>query len=48
MSTWDEAIEVVKDTESKAQIQGVRGQMKTFNFLFSTVLGEMVFRHRQS
>ena len=45
MSTWDEAIDVVKDTESKARIQGVRGQMKTFNFLFGTVLGEMVLRH---
>ena len=45
MSTWDEAIEVVKDTESKARIQGVRAQMKTFNFLFGTVLGEMVLRH---
>ena len=45
MSTWDEAIEVVKDTESKARIQGVYAQMKTFNFLFGTVLGEMVLRH---
>ena len=45
MSTWDEATEVVKDTESKARIQGVRAQMKTFNFLFGSVLGEMVLRH---
>lgn len=45
MSTWDEAIEVVKDTESKARIQGVAAQMKTFNFLFGSVLGEMVLRH---
>ena len=45
MSTWDEGTEVVKDTESKARIQGIRAQMKTFNFLFGSVLGEMVLRH---
>ena len=45
MGTWDEATEVVKDTESKARIQGVRAQVKTFNFLFGSILGEMVLRH---
>ena len=45
LSTWDEAIQVTKDTESKARIQGVHAQMRTFQFLFGTVLGEMVLRH---
>lgn len=45
LSTWDEAIEAVKDTESKARIQGVKAQMKTFDFLFGVTLGEMVLRH---
>ncbi len=45
LSTWDEAYEAVKDTESKARIQGVCSQMESFNFLFGTVLGEMLLRH---
>ena len=45
LSTWETAQEVVKDTESKARIQGVCSQMNTFDFLFGTMLGEMVLRH---
>ena len=45
LSTWVEALEATKDTEAKAHIQGVCAQMKTFDFLFGTVLGEMVLRH---
>ncbi|SMN02628.1 hypothetical protein SPONN_1502 [uncultured Candidatus Thioglobus sp.] len=45
LSTWDEAYEAVKDTESKARIQGVHSQMESFNFLFGTVLGEILLRH---
>ena len=44
-STWNEATEVAKDTESKARLQGVLAQMKTFDFLFGVTLGEMVLRH---
>ena len=43
--TWDEALEVAKDTDSKAKINGVSAQMKKFEFLFSTILGEMLLRH---
>lgn len=43
--TWDEALEVAKDTDSKAKINGVSAQMKKFEFLFSTMLGEMLLRH---
>ena len=46
MSTWDEATEVAKDTESKARLQGVLAQMKTFDFLSGVTLGEMVLQHR--
>lgn len=40
-STWEEAIGVARDTETKARIGGVPAQMKTFDFLFGVVLGEM-------
>ena len=42
LSTWDEALEAARDTESKARIQGVQAQMKTFDFLFGVTLGELV------
>ena len=45
LSTWDEAIEAVRDTESKARIRGVQAQTKMFDFLFGVSLGEMVLRH---
>ena len=44
-STWEEAIDAAKDTESKARIHGVSSQMNTFNFIFGTFLAEMVLRH---
>lgn len=44
-STWEEAVEIARDTETKARINGVAAQMKTFNFLFGTILGEMLLRH---
>lgn len=43
--TWDEALEVVKDTESKARILGVSAQMQTFQFFYGVVLGEIILRH---
>ena len=33
---------MVHDTEQKARIQGVSYQMKNFNFLFGTMLGEII------
>ena len=38
-------LDIVHDTETKAKIKGVSSQMKTFNFLFGTVLCEMLLRH---
>ena len=45
LSTWEQASEVVRDTESKARIQGVSSQMNTFTFVFGAYLGELVLRH---
>ena len=44
-STWENSLEVCKDTETKARIQGVPFQMQTFKFLFGNMLAEMVLRH---
>ena len=44
-STWDEAIRVAHDTETKARIQGVAIQMKTFHYIFGSMLGELILRH---
>ena len=44
-STWDNALHVARDTESKARIHGVSSQMTTFDYYFGTLLGELVLRH---
>ena len=46
-STWEEATEVARDTETKARIGGVAAQMKRFDFLFGVMLGEMLLRHSE-
>lgn len=43
--TWEEAVEVVRDTETKARIRGVSAVMNTFDFLFGCMLGEMILKH---
>ena len=40
-----QALEISKDSETKARIQGVASQMHTFKFLFGTMLAEMVLKH---
>ena len=49
---WDEALEISRDTETKARIQGVQSRIQgvlsqiiKFDFLFGVVLGEMILRH---
>ena len=42
---WDESLDVVKETEMRARILGVSSSMRTFNFFFGLVLGELVLRH---
>ena len=44
-STWEEALEATKDTETKTRIQGVASQMCTFKFLFRLMLAEVVLKH---
>ena len=43
--TWEEAVEVVCDTEMKVRIHGVSAAMKTFDYLFGAMLGEIILRH---
>lgn len=44
-STWDEAVTIAKDTETKAWIHGVSFQMKTFDYLYGYMLGELILHH---
>ena len=43
--TWEEAVDVVSDTEVKARIRGVSAVMSTFDYLYGNVLGEMLLKH---
>lgn len=45
LQTWEEAVTIVRDTETKARIQGVEAQMKTFEYVFGCMLGELILRH---
>jgi hypothetical protein len=42
---WGIARRATKDTEMKARIQGIKSQMKNFEFLFCLILTEMILRH---
>ena len=44
-STWDEALDLARDTETKSHIIGVSAQMKSFDLLLGVHLGEMLLRH---
>ena len=37
-----ECLDCTKDTETKAKILGIEAQMKTFNYLFGVLLGEVI------
>ncbi len=43
--TWEEALTITAETEAKARIRGVSAQMRTFEFFYGVVLGEMILRH---
>ena len=43
--TWEEAIDVVKQADVKARINGVTAKMKEHNFLFSLMLAERILKH---
>lgn len=42
---WEKCVEIVKDSETIAQINGVASQMSTFTFLFGVELGETILRN---
>ena len=42
---WDNACDILKDTETIARIRDVQAQMASFEFLFGLVLGEQLLRH---
>ena len=42
---WEESLEFVKDSEMRSRIIGVSTTMKSFNFFFGLVLGELILRH---
>ena len=42
---WEQAADIVHDTETIARIRGVASQMQCFEFFFGLVLGENLLRH---
>ena len=42
---WLECLDCTKDTETKTRILGVEAQIKTFNYLFGVLLGEVILRN---
>ena len=44
-STWQEASSITSNSEMKARIGGVSASMKTFNFIYGAIFGEIVLKH---
>ena len=42
---WDESLEFVKDAEMRSRIIGISTTMRSFNFFFGLLLGELILRH---
>ena len=42
---WEESLDIVKEAEMRGRIIGVSTYMKSFDFYFGVVLGEMLLRH---
>lgn len=42
---WEECLEIVRDSETIAQIVGVASRMQTFTLLFGVKLGELILHH---
>ena len=45
LNTWEEAVDAVKDSSTKARILGVASQMKSFEYVFGNLLGQLVLNH---
>lgn len=42
---WIEALQIVRDTDMKARINGVASQMRSFNYFYGVCLGHLILRH---
>ena len=44
-AVWDEALDVARDSETRARLIGVQHCMSTFEYFFGVMLGEMILKH---
>ena len=44
-ATWEEAIEIAKDTETKSMLIGVSPQMEKYDYFYGLMLGELILSH---
>lgn len=44
-ATWEEAVDIAKDTETKSRILGVSTQMEKFDYFFGLMLRELILSH---
>ena len=44
-AVWEESLDVVRDSEIRARINGVQHCMTTFEYLFGIFLGELLLKH---
>ena len=42
---WEESLDYVKETDVRSRIIGVQACMRSFDFLFGAMLGELLLRH---
>lgn len=42
---WEESLDIVKETDMKARINGVASQMQKFDFFYGVSLGDLILRH---
>lgn len=42
--TWEEAVDILQDSEMRARIRGVSAVMSTFNYVFGNLLGECLLK----
>lgn len=42
LELWIESVHIVKDTEMKARIRGVELQMKSFNYFYGVIFGDLI------
>ena len=45
-AVWEDVLDVVRDSETRARIIGVQHCMSTFEYFFGIMLGELLLKHR--